>query len=95
MKLAKNIAEFEIPIEGKSTFKEEFVTCGGIPLKQINMKSMESKICNGLFFCGEIIDVDGVTGGFNFMNCWSTGYVSGNAAVQHVIKQHDHASLPT
>ncbi len=66
-------------IEGKGIFKEEFVTCGGVSLKEINFKTMESKICPGLFFAGEILDIDGVTGGFNFQNAWTTGWLAGEA----------------
>ena len=62
---------------GKTTFKEEFVTAGGIDLKEINFKTMESKLCKGLFFAGEILNVDGVTGGFNFQAAWTTGFISG------------------
>ncbi len=69
-RLARNIAEFCLDVTGKSIFKDEFVTAGGVKLKEITMKTMESKKCPGLYFCGEVIDVDGVTGGFNFMNCW-------------------------
>jgi predicted Rossmann fold flavoprotein len=65
-------------IEGKTTHKEEFVTCGGIDLKEVNFKTMESKICPGLFFAGEILDIDGVTGGFNFQNAWTTGFICSN-----------------
>lgn len=75
--LARNIAEFNLDVRGKSVFKDEFVTAGGVMLKEITMKNMQSKKCPGLYFCGEVIDVDGVTGGFNFMNCWSTGYTAG------------------
>ena len=67
-------------VEGKTTHKEEFVTCGGITLKEVNFKTMESKICPGLYFAGEVLDIDGITGGFNFQNAWTTGYISGNAA---------------
>jgi len=62
---------------GKTTFKEEFVTAGGIDLKEINFKTMESKLCKGLFFAGEILNVDGITGGFNFQAAWTTGFISG------------------
>ena len=79
-KLATQIRECSLEMTGKGTFKEEFVTAGGVSLKEIDMTSMESKICPGLYFCGEVIDVDGVTGGFNFMNAWATGYVAGHAA---------------
>lgn len=68
--LARNIAEFVLDVTGKSVFKDEFVTAGGVMLKEITMNTMESRKCPGLYFCGEVIDVDGVTGGFNFMNCW-------------------------
>jgi predicted Rossmann fold flavoprotein len=67
----------EYQVKGKTTFKEEFVTCGGISLKEIDLTTMESKIVPGLFFAGEVIDVDGITGGFNFQNAWSTGWIAG------------------
>jgi hypothetical protein len=69
-------------VDGKTTHKEEFVTCGGITLKEVNFKTMESKICPGLYFAGEILDIDGVTGGFNFQNAWTTGFIAGTSAVQ-------------
>ncbi len=68
-------------VSGKTTFKEEFVTCGGVPLSEVNVRSMESKICPGLFFAGEVLDIDGVTGGFNFQAAWTTGYIAGTHAV--------------
>ncbi len=67
-------------VDGKTTHKEEFVTCGGVHLKEIDFKRMESKVCPGLFFAGEILDIDGVTGGFNFQNAWTTGFLAGSAA---------------
>lgn len=79
-RLAQNLVACPLEITSKGTFKEEFVTAGGVDLKEINMKTMESKICPGLFFCGEVINVDGVTGGYNFMNCWSTGFVAGESS---------------
>lgn len=82
--LARMIGECVLDVTGKSVFKEEFVTAGGVSLREIDMKTMASKKCPGLFMCGEVIDVDGVTGGFNFMNCWSTGYTAGNGAADHV-----------
>lgn len=66
-------------IQGKSTFKEEFVTCGGVDLDEVNFKTMESKKCPGLHFAGEALDIDGVTGGFNFQNAWTTGWIAGRA----------------
>ncbi|WP_128546750.1 BaiN/RdsA family NAD(P)/FAD-dependent oxidoreductase [Larkinella soli] len=65
------------PVSGKSTFKEEFVTCGGIGLKTVDPETLESRLHPGLFFAGEILDVDGITGGFNFQNAWTTGFVAG------------------
>lgn len=67
-------------VQGKTTHKEEFVTCGGVHLKEIDFKKMQSKICPGLFFAGEILDIDGVTGGFNFQNAWTTGFLAGSSA---------------
>ncbi|WP_268125158.1 NAD(P)/FAD-dependent oxidoreductase [Roseivirga pacifica] len=64
-------------VAGKTTFKEEFVTCGGVSLSQVDFKSMQSTVCPGLYFAGEVLDVDGVTGGFNFQAAWSTGFVAG------------------
>lgn len=66
-------------IVGKGIFKEEFVTCGGVRLREVNFKTMESKFCRGLFFAGEILDVDGVTGGFNFQSAWTTGWIAGKS----------------
>lgn len=66
-------------IEGKTTYKQEFVTCGGVKLSEVNFKTMESKICPGLYFAGEILDIDGVTGGFNFQNAWTTSWIAGQS----------------
>jgi predicted Rossmann fold flavoprotein len=64
-------------ITGRDAFKEEFVTAGGIKLKEVDFRTMESKICKGLYFAGEVLDIDGLTGGFNFQSAWSTGYIAG------------------
>jgi len=66
----------EYAIAGKGAFKEEFVTCGGIRLPDVNFQTMESKLCQGLYFAGEILDIDGVTGGFNFQNAWTTAWIA-------------------
>jgi len=66
-------------IQGKGAFKEEFVTCGGVSLKEVNFKTMESRLCPGLYFAGEILDIDGVTGGFNFQSAWTTAWLAGQA----------------
>ncbi len=63
-------------VNGKTTFKEEFVTCGGVSLESINSKTMESKVVNNLYFAGEILDIDGITGGYNFQAAWTTGYIA-------------------
>ena len=64
-------------VEGKTTFKDEFVTCGGVSLSDINNDSMESKKVPGLYFSGEVMDIDGITGGFNFQAAWTTGWIAG------------------
>jgi predicted Rossmann fold flavoprotein len=66
-------------IKGKGVFKEEFVTCGGVSLKEVDFKTMESRKCPGLYFAGEILDIDGVTGGFNFQSAWTTASLAGQA----------------
>lgn len=73
-------------ITGKGVFKDEFVTCGGIPLGEVNFKTLESKRCPGLYFAGEILDVDGVTGGFNFQNAWTTGWIAGEAILWSLVQ---------
>lgn len=78
-KLIKNLTAAEFSVDGKTTFKEEFVTCGGIRLNEIDPNTMQSKKLSNLYFAGEILDVDGVTGGFNFQNAWTTGWIAANA----------------
>ncbi len=75
-KLAEALGRSVFKMSGKTTFKEEFVTCGGVLLKEVDFKTMESKLVSGLYFCGETLNVDGITGGFNFQNAWSTAYVA-------------------
>lgn len=74
--LSKQLTKAVFQVHGKSTFKEEFVTAGGIDLKEINFKTYESKLFKNLFFAGEIINIDGVTGGFNFQNAWTGAYLA-------------------
>ena len=76
--IMKNLFSCELDVLGKSRFKEEFVECGGINLKEINFKTMESKLCSGLYFSGEVMDIDGITGGFNFQSAWTSGWIAGN-----------------
>ncbi|WP_420151608.1 NAD(P)/FAD-dependent oxidoreductase [Spirosoma sp.] len=76
-RLSEKLTNSQFQVIGKSTFKDEFVTCGGIDLNSLNPQTLESKAQKGLFFAGEVLDVDGITGGFNFQNAWTTGYVAG------------------
>ncbi|MEZ0540064.1 NAD(P)/FAD-dependent oxidoreductase [Fibrella arboris] len=76
-RLIERIGNSQFAVAGKSTFKDEFVTCGGIALGALNPQTLESVAHPGLFFAGEVLDVDGITGGFNFQNAWTTGYVAG------------------
>ena len=69
----------EYHVCGKGEFKEEFVTCGGVRLDEVNFRTMESRVCPGLYFAGEILDIDGLTGGFNFQAAWTTGWLAGRA----------------
>ena len=78
-KLIKNLCAQEFTVKGKTTFKEEFVTAGGVKTEEIDVNTMQSKICEGLYFAGEIINVDGVTGGFNFQNAWTTAWIAAKA----------------
>jgi len=77
--LANQLTNAEFQVNGKSTFKDEFVTAGGIDLKEINFKTMESKLFPNLFFAGEIVNIDAITGGFNFQNAWTSGFVLANS----------------
>ncbi|UPK68272.1 NAD(P)/FAD-dependent oxidoreductase [Chitinophaga filiformis] len=78
-KLVKYLTAMECPVKGKTTFKEEFVTCGGIRLSEIDPATMESRLARGLFFAGEVMDVDGITGGFNFQHAWTSGWIAAGA----------------
>ena len=73
------LARTELPVDGKSLNKDEFVTCGGVRLREVNFKTMESRIVPHLYFAGELLDVDGITGGFNFQAAWTTGWIAGHA----------------
>lgn len=77
--LAQQLTRTEFAVTGKSLNKDEFVTCGGVKLGEVNFQTMESKLCPGLFFAGELLDIDGVTGGFNFQAAWTTGFIAGQA----------------
>ena len=79
LELASQLTQTIFHVQGKSTFKEEFVTSGGIDLKEINFKRYESKIHKGLFFAGEVLNIDAITGGFNFQNAWTGGFIAAKA----------------
>jgi len=64
-------------VKGKTTFKEEFVTCGGVSLESIDFNTMQSRVCPNLYFAGEVMDIDGITGGYNFQSAWTTGFIAG------------------
>jgi len=76
-RLGERLTNSQFQVVGKSTFKDEFVTCGGVSFESLNLQTLESKAQPGLFFAGEVLDVDGITGGFNFQSAWTTGYVAG------------------
>jgi predicted Rossmann fold flavoprotein len=77
--LALQLTGAEFAVVGKSMNKEEFVTCGGVRLSEVDFRTMQSKRCPGLHFAGEVLDVDGITGGFNFQAAWTTGWLAGQA----------------
>jgi predicted Rossmann fold flavoprotein len=76
-KLVNTLLNDRYDVFGKTTFKEEFVTAGGVSLYDVNFKTMESKKAPGIFFAGEVLDIDGITGGFNFQAAWTTGFIAG------------------
>jgi len=78
--LAGELQNGRYVMNGKNPFKEEFVTAGGVRLDEVDFRTMESKRCPGLYFAGEVLDIDAVTGGFNFQNAWTTGWIAGTSA---------------
>jgi hypothetical protein len=78
-RLVQQLIRTEFQVTGKSLNKDEFVTCGGVRLGEVDFKTMESRICPGLYFAGELLDIDGITGGFNFQAAWTTGWIAGRA----------------
>ncbi|CAK9175380.1 unnamed protein product [Ilex paraguariensis] len=91
MSVASLLKHCSFQVKGKGQFKDEFVTAGGVPLSEISLNTMESRIQSRLFFAGEVLNIDGVTGGFNFQNAWSGGYIAGtsigNMAVADILKE--------
>ena len=82
-RLVETLVNDQYTIAGKGSFREEFVTCGGVSLQSVNVKTLESKVCPGLFFAGEVLDIDAITGGFNLQAAWTTGVVAGLSAASH------------
>lgn len=82
-KLLENLLRCRFAIRGKTTFKEEFVTCGGIPLSEVDLHTLESNVVPQLYFAGEVLNIDGETGGFNFQAAWTTAYVAALSIVEH------------
>ncbi|MBI5945978.1 MAG: NAD(P)/FAD-dependent oxidoreductase [Chloroflexi bacterium] len=78
-KLAEELTAGQFEISGRGQFKEEFVTCGGVCLDEVDFKTMRSRVVENLFFAGEVLDIDGITGGFNFQSSWTTGWLAGSA----------------
>jgi hypothetical protein len=77
--LAQELSRCRLIVHEKGTFKEEFVTCGGVRLAEVDFRTMQSRLVPGLFFAGEVLDIDGLTGGFNFQNAWTTAWIAGQA----------------
>ena len=77
--LVEELTQGCFQVNGKSTFKEEFVTAGGVDLKEVDFKTFESKLFPGLFFAGEVLNIDAITGGFNFQAAWTGGWIAGEA----------------
>lgn len=95
-RLVETLTNDPYRISGKGTYKEEFVTCGGISLKSVNSRTLESKACPGLFFAGEVLDIDAVTGGFNLQAAWTTGFIAGESCSSPSAGgagEHSHASI--
>ena len=84
LRLARELTECRFRVDGKSMNKDEFVTCGGVTLKEIDFKTMHSRITPGLYFAGEILDIDGITGGFNFQSAWTTAHIAGTAIAEAI-----------
>ncbi|XP_052191082.1 uncharacterized protein LOC127800495 [Diospyros lotus] len=86
LSLASKLKHCSFRVKGKGQFKDEFVTAGGVPLSEVTLSTMESKVQSNLFFAGEVLNVDGVTGGFNFQNAWSGGYIAGTSIGNRLVE---------
>ena len=83
--LARDLTDCRFKVTGKSMNKDEFVTCGGVHLDEINFKTMESRLVDKLYCAGEVLDIDGITGGFNFQAAWTTGRIAGEAIAESIL----------
>ncbi len=92
--IAEELTQAVFQVSGKGEFKDEFVTAGGVKLKEVDFRTMESRLCPGLYFAGEVLDIDGITGGYNFQAAWSTGWVAGKSIglVQDYSKNESESS---
>jgi hypothetical protein len=92
--LVLQLSRTEFQVTGKTLNQDEFVTCGGVRLSEVNLKTMQSRLCPGLYFGGELLDIDGLTGGFNFQAAWTTGWLAGRAmASPFGCESHDHVEV--
>lgn len=91
--LVHTLTQCEFQILGQNRYKDEFVECGGVNLKEIDFKTMESKICPSLYFAGELLDIDGITGGFNFQNAWTTGWIAAHSMVAKLTENKLHTLI--
>ncbi|MBL9134424.1 MAG: NAD(P)/FAD-dependent oxidoreductase [Verrucomicrobiales bacterium] len=78
-RLVRQLSATTVKVEGKTMNQDEFVTCGGVRLKEVDFRTMQSRVCPGLYFAGEVLDIDGITGGFNFQAAWTTGWIAGQS----------------
>jgi hypothetical protein len=81
--LIKSMVDYVVEVKGKTTFKEEFVTAGGVNLSEVDANTMMSKKHPNLYFAGEVLDVDGITGGFNFQHAWTSGWIAAKSIAQN------------
>ena len=82
--LIRNLEDYVVQVQGKTTFKEEFVTAGGITLSEVDPNTLMSRKAEGLYFAGEVLDVDGITGGFNFQHSWTTGWIVAKSIAESI-----------
>jgi predicted Rossmann fold flavoprotein len=94
LKIAELLFACTFEILGKNRFKDEFVECGGVNLKELDFKTLQSKVCPGVYFAGELLDVDGITGGFNFQNAWTTAWIAGTHMLEPSDSQNNDIYAP-